>query len=289
MSNLILPLPHFKKKKKKFHPKGPSPQISFFLKIWLHRSVEHQELKKTTGTRVHSDNECAATCVLKIRTDLQNFPRAAETTSFRSTSYQLWIKNQTPSINRSEADLSEAAKINQIQRWTRLPVPSKSPDFLQQHQNHHITDLPSPCSNSKNGHHYLIFRRPKYHPRNLATKNCWTRLHSPVHSTGIHAHGLTHDPELRSVTLTRAALPMMTSALVFTAYCWRQQTRKKKCHFIFLCMPFYFICKKKKKRKLALTCKKEKKKNSKFQILNLKIKKKKKMWVILFFYSIFMS
>ena len=95
----------------------------------------------------------------------------------------------------------------------RLPVPSKSPDFLQPHRNHHITDLPSPCRDSKKGHHHLIFCRLIYHPRNLATKNCWTLLHALVHSTGTRAHGLTRDSELRSVTLTCAALPMMTSAL----------------------------------------------------------------------------
>jgi hypothetical protein len=123
----------------------------------------------------------------------------------------------------------------------RLPTPSKSPDFLQQHRNHHITDLPSPCRDSKKGHHHLIFRRPIYHPRNLATKNCWTLLHALVYSTGTRAHGLTRDSELRSVTLTCAALPMMTLAL--GAVDVRRPKKKKK-----------------NLRKLALTSKKKKKK-----------------------------
>ncbi|GMY39590.1 hypothetical protein FCV25MIE_34834 [Fagus crenata] len=58
-------------------------------------------------------------------------------------------------------------------------------------------------------------------PRKLATTNSRTRLQAPVHSTGTYAMVLTRDPELRPVTLTRAALPVMTSTLVFAARDWR--------------------------------------------------------------------
>ena len=129
-------------------------------------------------------------------------------------------------------------------------MPSKSLDFIQQHRNHHITDLPSPCSDSKNGHHHLIFCHLIYHPRNLATKNCWTRLHAPVHSTGTRAHGLTRDPKLRSVTLTRAALPMMTSALgaVDISRPEKLKKKKKKGSFYFLLYAFVFYLQYSKKK-----------------------------------------
>ena len=103
-----------------------------------------------------------------------------------------------------------------------------------------------------------------------------------------------HHPYLTS-TRTRSAT---------LSICFVQWVKKKKKHFIFLCMPFILFAifkkkksnfefqnskiqkkKKRRKRKLALTSKKKKKK--KIRILNFKIQKKK--CGIYFFDSIFMS
>jgi hypothetical protein len=100
-------------------------------------------------------------------------------------------------------------------------------------------------------------------PRKLATKNSRTRLQAPVHSTGTCAMVLTCDPELRPITLTRAALPVMTSALGAVDVS-RPEEKKKKNHFIFLCMHFILFAIFKKKKK------------SNFEFENSKNQKKKK-------------
>jgi hypothetical protein len=99
-------------------------------------------------------------------------------------------------------------------------------------------------------------------PRKLATKNSRTRLQAPVHSTGTCAMVLTCDPELRPVTLTRAALPVMTSAL--GAVDVSRPEEKKKKSFYFPLYAFYFICNIQKKKK------------SNFEFENSKNQKKKK-------------
>ena len=95
----------------------------------------------------------------------------------------------------------------------RLPVPVKASNSLKQRWNHHVTDLPSLCRDSKNKHHHNIFRRPIYHPQKARYQKL---LDAPVGAgslNGYPCHGLTRDLELRPETLTCAALLVMMSAL----------------------------------------------------------------------------